>query len=228
VTTLEDRFEPCLPHTHNNPISYERALLLDVEIIDCLSGYTVRGILESFVVGEARVRAPELLPEQRSVTVRMSGCVFSGDVVYCRARDAAYEAHITIDDFDNNGLRREVRLPVRIPGHLLSVGPIPLPVVIRDISGQGLRIETPVTVQVGGSVVLTTGRALIFGIARYCHANSETGYRVGIEMQHVLEKSYVDRHSRAFLGSPSVAPHNLRRRLRKGISWCKRRWHEIT
>lgn len=184
-----------------------------VEVIDSLSGYTIRGVLDGFTPGEVQVRIAELLPEQRPVSVRILGFLFFGDVVYCRVKDDAYEAHITIDDFDSNGLRKEPRLPVRVPGQLWMANEAPKSILLRDISGQGLRIESAVAVPVDEALIITTARALVFGTVRYCRNTGDNVYRAGIEIEHVLERSSPQRSAERGLHTHAAKPGSLKIRF---------------
>lgn len=162
-------------------------LMLQADLIDVLSGYTIPAILDAFIPGEVRIRAGEPLPEERSVIVRIAGAQFFGEILYCRRKESGgYDAHVTINDVDDKGIRRQPRLPIDLPGHLLMAARA-IRVTVSDISRDGLRIETPVALQDDETVVLAMSRALVFGTVRYCRKAGEDGFRVGIEMQHVLE-----------------------------------------
>lgn len=159
---------------------------LSVEVVDSLSGYKVPGILEGFTTGEVTIRVGELLLEGREVSVQVQHFSFFGEVVYCQVKDGHYEAHITIKDLDDKGLRREPRLAVRIPACLYAPHSETIPITLVNISGQGLRIEAPVSLRVQDPVVIRTEHAFVFGTVRYSRPAAEGGFRAGIEMQHAL------------------------------------------
>jgi hypothetical protein len=90
-------------------------LLLTVEVVDFLSGYSVPGVLQGFTAGEVIVSLQEPLSEQQKASVHLHSFAFEGQILYCRPKATGYEAHITIDDAEENGLRRTPRFAEKLP-----------------------------------------------------------------------------------------------------------------
>jgi len=161
---------------------------LTVHVVDFLSGYTVAGALAGFTPGEVTVFVDELIPEQRSVKVQFDSFVFEGETLFCRAKEHGFEAHITIDDIEHSGLRKEPRFPVRLAGKVFPPHSAPVPITIVDFSRGGLGIELPIAVEVGQPIAILSESVFVFALVRYCRSLPEGGYRAGVEMQHVLER----------------------------------------
>jgi hypothetical protein len=164
------------------------ALGLEVQVVDFLSGYTVSGTLEGFTPGEVTVVLPEMISEQRTVTVRLNSFLFGGETLYCRPADGGYEAHITIDDVEENGLRRAPRFPVRIAGYMFQSHGAPVAITIVEISGEGLGIDLPVALEAGQPVAIANASVFLFAIVKCCSVR-EAGFRAWVEMQHLFEKA---------------------------------------
>jgi hypothetical protein len=161
---------------------------LNVHVVDFLSGYTVTGVLMNFTPGEVTVSVDEIIPEQRSVTVQFDSFVFEGETLFCRAKGHGYEAHITIGDVENSGLRKEPRFPIELAGRMFRPNADPVPITIVDFSTEGLGIELPVGLQVDQPIAILTGPVFVFAIVRHCRNMDGGGYRAGVEMQHVLAR----------------------------------------
>jgi hypothetical protein len=167
-----------------------RSLDLDVHLVDFLSNYTVRGILEGFTPGEATIVLGEPVEEQRAVTVRLNSFAFEGRTLYCRQREDQYEAHISIDDVEATGLRRAPRFPVKLPAHLLlSASGGALAIMIVDISRDGLGIDLTVPLEAGQSIGIECGSVLILAIVRHCRESPNGLFRAGAEMHHLFENN---------------------------------------
>jgi hypothetical protein len=164
-------------------------LELEVQVIDFLSSYTVRGILEDFTPGEVRILLNEPVSEQRAVTVDMKSFMFEGHTLYCQPRQDQFEAHISIDDIEVNGLRRTPRFPVKIAAQLFCPRTEPVAITIVDISSEGLGIELPLSVEIGQPIAVASGPVLAFAIVRHCRQLSEGVFRAGAEMHHLFEKN---------------------------------------
>jgi hypothetical protein len=160
---------------------------LDVQLVDFLSGYTVAGVLEGFTTGEVTVAIDEVIPERRTVIVQFDSFFFEGETLFCRPKDSGYEAHITIDDVEKNGRRREPRFPVKLAGRMFVPHSEPVPLTVVDVSREGLGIELPVAVETGQPVAISAEFVFVFAIVRYCRAQG-TLYRAGLEIQHVLQR----------------------------------------
>jgi PilZ domain len=163
---------------------------LDVQVVDVLSGYTVAGVLEGFTTGEVTVAVDELTPEQRTVMVQFDSFVFEGETLFCRPKGSGYEAHITIDDVEKTGRRREPRFPIRLAGQMIVPHSEPVALTIVDMSREGLGIELPIAVESGQPVAISAGSVFVFAHVRYCR-HAGTLYRAGLEIQHVLEGTAV-------------------------------------
>lgn len=161
---------------------------LEVQVVDFLSGYTVSGTLEGFTPGEVTVVLPEMISEQRTVTVRINSFLFGGETLYCRPRDGGYEAHITIDDVEENGLRRAPRFPVRVAGYMFQSHGAPVAITIVEISGDGLGIDLPVALEAGQPVAIANASVFLFATVKSCSVR-EAGFRAWVEMQHLFEKA---------------------------------------
>jgi hypothetical protein len=161
---------------------------LQVRVADFLSGFTVAGILEGFTPGEVTVSLPERMSEQREVRVHLNSFVFDGETLYCQLKDGRYEAHITIDDVEETGLRSARRFPVRLPARMFPPHGSPVDIAIVDISGDGLGIELAVPVEVGQPIAIANGSAFVFAVVAHCRPVAEGVFRAGVEMQHVFER----------------------------------------
>jgi hypothetical protein len=165
----------------------EPALGLKVQVVDFLSGYTVRGVLESFTPGEVTIQVEEMIPEQRSATVQFDSFVFQGETLYCRAKGARYEAHITIGASEN-GMRTGPRFPIKLAGQVFPPESGPVAITIVDVSRDGLGIELPMFVEPGQPIAIATGNVFVFATVCYCRRLSDGVFRAGVEIEHVLEK----------------------------------------
>lgn len=164
------------------------AISMKVSVVDVLSNYTVAGLLAGFTPGEVAIRVSERLEEQRAVAVHLSPFSFEGQVLYCQNSDDGFEAHISIDDVDK-GLRRTPRFPVTVPAELLPADGPAFAILIRDISRDGLGIESPCALETGKTVVIVSGSAFVFAIVRHSEAIAEGRFRAGVEMHHLFARS---------------------------------------
>ena len=187
-STLDDLTSPV--STENTvDVSQRWPLELEVRVVDFLSKYTVRGVLEGFTPGEVTILLDEPVSEQRLVTVDMNSFSFDGHTLFCRPRQSQFEAHVSIDDVDTNGLRRAPRFPVRLPAQLFPSHTEPMAITIVDISADGLGIELPVPVETGQPIAVVTGPVFVFAIVRHCRQLSEGVFRAGAEMNHLFQKN---------------------------------------
>jgi hypothetical protein len=166
-----------------------RSMELEVYVVDFLSNYTVRGLLEGFTPGEATIILGEPVEEQRAVTVRLNSFTFEGRTLYCRPREDQYEAHISIDDVEATGVRRAPRFPIKLPARLLLSSVGALAVTIVDISRDGLGIDSPVPLETGQAIGIECGSVLVLAIVRHCRELPGGIYRAGAEMHHLFEKA---------------------------------------
>jgi hypothetical protein len=181
----------CVPDTEENldGLSRRWPLELEVQVVDFLSGYTVRGVLEGFTPGEVTVLLSEPVAEQRMATVRLNSFVFEGLTLYCRPRQDQFEVHISIDDVETNGLRRAPRFPVKLPAELFLPRVDPVAIRIVDISSEGLGIELPILVEMGQPIAIATESVFVFATVRHCRQLSEGLFRGGAEMHHLFERN---------------------------------------
>jgi len=181
----------CVPGTENYPgsLSARWPLEFEVQVVDFLSSYAVRGILEGFTPGEVTILLSEEIPEQRMVTVHLSSFIFEGQTLYCRPRQDQFEVHISIDDVETNGLRRAPRFPVKLPAELFLPRVEPVAITIVDISSDGLGIELPVLLEMGQPIAVATGSVFVFATTRHCRQLSEGIFRGGAEMHHLFERN---------------------------------------
>jgi PilZ domain len=166
-----------------------KPLNLQVQVVDFLSGYTVRGVLQGFTPGEVTISVGEPVDEQRMVTVQLNSFSFEGQTLFCGPRDNQFEVHISIDDVEANGLRRAPRFPVKLSADLSLPRAEPVPVTNVDISSDGLGIELPVSVETGQPIAVTTGSVFVFATIRHCRQLSEGLFRAGAEMHHLFQRS---------------------------------------
>ena len=192
---------PDLPR-HSAP-SWNVELGVHVQVVDLLSGYSVPGVLQAFTPGEVMVSLGEALPEQRDVSVRFNSFGFEGQILYCQPKKTGYEAHITIDDAEESGLRRAPRFPVRVRAQLFPAHGGPVDITIVDISSDGLGIESPVSLEIGQVLALASESVFVFAVVRHSHQLPGGMFRAGVEMQHLFEKPPevpYDEARRGFLG----------------------------
>ncbi len=166
-----------------------KPLNLQVQVVDFLSGYAVRGVLQGFTPGEVTISVGERVDEQRMVTVQLNSFSFEGQTLFCGPRDNQFEVHISIDDVEANGLRRAPRFPVKLAAELSLPRAEPVPVTIVDISSDGLGIELPVSVETGQPIAVTTGSVFVFATIRHCRQLSEGIFRAGAEMHHLFQRT---------------------------------------
>jgi hypothetical protein len=174
--------------TEASRISSDCMLQIEVTVVDLLSSYTVRGVLVGFTPGEVALRVEEEMPGQRSVAVELNGFCFEGETLYCGPKDGRYEVHISINDIEGAGLRKAPRFPVTIPAEMTPPNAGPVAITIRDISADGMGIESPVPLEVGHPVAVASGPAFIFAVVRHCHPLPGGRFRAGVEMHHLFER----------------------------------------
>ena len=164
-----------------------RPLRIPVSLVDLLSDYSVAGVLVSFTPGEVAILVDEQVSEQRDVEVRLNSFAFLGHTLYCRPNDGQYEAHVSIGDVDRSGLRRAPRFPVSIPAELLLTDAEPVPATIRDISRDGMGIESTAALEPGQPIGIRSAPAFVFAVVRHCNPMPGGRFRAGVEMHHLFE-----------------------------------------
>jgi hypothetical protein len=169
------------------PISKDKLLQIEVRVVDVLSNYTVPGALVGFTPGEVVILLNEAMCDQRTVAVHWNSFSFEGQILYCQPHEDEYEVHISIDDIEGAGLRREPRFPVTIPAELMQADGVPVAITIRDISRHGMGLESPFALEIGLPIALASGPAFVFAVVRYCRPWSNGAFRIGVEMLHLFE-----------------------------------------
>jgi hypothetical protein len=178
-----------LPGTEDTPDgpSQHWPLSFDVQLVDFLSNYTIRGVLESFTPGEVSILLDEPVSEQRTVFVHINSFVFEGHTLYCQPQQDRYETHVSINDVDGSGIRRTPRFPVNLPARLFLSDANPVAIRILDISRDGLGIESPVPVDAGQAIAVECGPVFVFAVVRHQRQLSDGLFRAGAEMHHLFE-----------------------------------------
>jgi len=95
-----------------------------------------------------------------------------------------------IDNYAGNEKRREHRIPTDEPGQMQIFSPFSIetiPIQIRDISRNGLKVHTPRLAERGTIVQVIFKGAIILGEVRYCVADG-TEFAAGIQIQDVIPR----------------------------------------
>jgi PilZ domain len=174
------------------PISSDKLMQIEVRVVDVLANYAVLGLLVGFTPGEVVILVKEAMSDERVVAVHWNAFSFEGQILCCTPQDQEYEVHISIDDTEGAGLRREPRFPVVIPAELMQPDGIPVGVTIRDISRYGMGIDTPLALEVGRPIGIASGPAFVFAVVRYCRPSSNGTFRAGVEMLHLFEPKRIE------------------------------------
>lgn len=164
-------------------------LQLHARVVDVLSNYSIPGLIFGFTPGEVAILVDERMSEGRTVAVRLDpSSSFEGQVLYCAPYQDRYEAHISIDDTERTGLRRAPRFPITVPAELILPQGDPVAITIRDISRDGMGLESPLALQPGQLVAISSAPAFIFAVVRHCEQLGEGRFRTGVEMHHLSER----------------------------------------
>jgi len=169
-------------------MSPDGTLQLHVRVVDVLSNYSIPGLIFGFTPGEVAILVDEPMSGDRTVEIRLGGFSFEGQVLYCAPYQDRYETHISIDDTERTGLRKAPRFPVTVPAELLLPEGDPVAITIRDISRDGMGLESPLALQPGQLVAISSGPAFIFAVVRHCLPLSKGKFRAGVEMHHLFER----------------------------------------
>jgi hypothetical protein len=147
------------------------------------------GVVEGFTPGETTILLEGLVSQGTLVKVEMGAFAFHGEVLFCERRADKYEAHISINDVDESGLRRTPRFPVSIAGTVFAA-PLaaPTPATIVDISGDGLGIELPVHLPAQTNIAVESESNVAFGAVRFSRALPAGGFRIGVELHHIVQR----------------------------------------
>jgi hypothetical protein len=169
------------------PVSRDKLIQIEVRVVDVLANYTVSGVLVGFTPGEVVILLNEAMSDERTVAVQWDSFSFGGQILYCERYEDEYEVHISIDDIEGAGLRREPRFPVTIPAELMRADGVPVAITIRDISRHGMGLETPFALEIGLPIAVASGPAFVLAVVRYCRPLSNGAFRAGVEMLHLFE-----------------------------------------
>jgi hypothetical protein len=181
-------------------------LQLHVRVVDVLSNYSIPGLIFGFTPGEVAILVDERLSDDRTVEVRLDSFSFEGQLLYCAPYQDRFEAHISINDTERTGLRRAPRFPVSVPAELMLPECDPVAITIRDISRDGMGLESPTALRAGQFVAISSAPAFIFAIVRHCEPLSAGRFRAGVEMHHLFERP---------VPSPEPSKPSLLRTLRE-------------
>ena len=148
----------------------------------------VAGIIEDFVPGEITVIAEHSILMGTNLIVEISAFAFVGEVLSCRSRDErTHEIHISIKDTDTTGLRRTPRFPVNLPARVFTSSlAAPLAATITDISGDGLGLETTVSLPNDASLVIESQSNIALGVVKHCREVLSQRYRIGVRLHHII------------------------------------------
>ena len=171
----------------SDPTSNDGVFQIQVRIVDLLSDYTVSGVLLGFTPGEVAILVEEPLSEKRDVTVHLDSFSFEGHTLFCGPHENEYRVHISIDDLQGGGLRRTPRFPVMIPAELLTSSCDYVSITIRDLSRDGMGIESPIPLKAGQPIAIVSGPAFVFAVVRHCQHMPDGLFRAGVEMHHLFE-----------------------------------------
>jgi hypothetical protein len=64
----------------------------------------------------------------------------------------------------------------------------PVSGTIRDISRDGLGIESPLALEPGQPIAIASEPAFVFAVVRYCNPFQGGRFRAGVEMHHLFQK----------------------------------------
>lgn len=125
------------------------------------------GVIEDFTPGEVAVFLEAPIAEGEDVKIHVEDFAFNGEVLLCRQCGSQYEVHVSINDFNELGLRRAPRFSVNLDAHIFapSLGR-PLVVKIVDISGYGIGIELPEPLPKESTVAVKTEANTVLGVVR--------------------------------------------------------------
>jgi len=149
----------------------------------------MQAVVEEFTPGEAKLVLEDSISPGTAVRVTIDDSAFVGQILYCEKQGQLYDAHVSIDDGDEAGLRRTPRFPVSLPAVVFA--PIyadPVPGKILDISGNGIGMELPAAVPVQTPVAVKSDYNISLGIVRFCAAISPARYRTGVELHHIFKR----------------------------------------
>jgi hypothetical protein len=155
------------------------------------------------------IRADNFIEPATTVSASVGHITVSGEVAYCTRKDTWYRTCIALSS-ENDRVRREPRLPIRVPGAILALSgdgnEQSVQGLVLDVSISGMRVKIPQPVQTGTMIFVEMSSTLVVGEVRHCVAGQNGQFEAGIEITDILSdtKSQQD--------PPSVL-RNIRRKL---------------
>jgi hypothetical protein len=146
-------------------------------------------VIHDFTPGEVILLLDDQIASSTHVTIQMNTSSFDGVVLFCSPSGSRWEAHVSFDDVDSTGLRRTPRFPVSIPARIFSsASDVPLEGRIVDISGEGLGIELAAGLPMQSNIAVQSEENTALGVVRHCRELSSGGFRVGVQLHHIVRK----------------------------------------
>jgi hypothetical protein len=163
---------------------------LAIRVSPFSGGIPVLGTIQDFTPGEVSMLLDKCVPVGSPVTVKFKGALFEGEVLFCNPKEGHFQTNVRFRDSGESGLRRAPRFTVKLSAYAFSPNSgNSLPVTITDISGNGLGLDVPMPLAVGGPIIVESEMNIAFGIVRYCGDRSESIFHAGVELHHVSEKT---------------------------------------
>jgi hypothetical protein len=182
---------------------------------------SVFGTIQDFTPGELSILLEKCVPVGSPVTVKFKDATFEGEVLYCEPKEGHFQTNVRFRDSGESGLRRTPRFTVKLSAEVfLPNSSDSLRATITDISGNGLGLDVPMPLAVGGPIIVESEMNTAFGIVRYCGERSESIFHAGVELHHVIQKTDDTIGSRCTSGlfakiRSLIALRNVRHRLTK-------------
>lgn len=172
--------------------SQPRGLNLDAKLKAHTWGSPVRGVIEDYVLGEAKVITDDAIAEGTTLRVEVTPFAFDGEVLACYPRGDRFEVHVTIRDAGPPGLRKTPRFPVKIPCRVFSSClDAPQEAIIVDISGEGLGLQTSVKLENEVTLAIESQSNIALGLVKHTRQLAPAMYRTGVMLHHIIPR-YVD------------------------------------
>jgi len=159
--------------------------------------------------GKMHIRAESWVEPASRVSAMVGRITVSGEVVYCTRKDTWYRTCIALNS-ETDLVRREPRLPIRLPGTVLALAGNSVEQsvqgIVLDVSISGMRVKIPHRVENGTMIFVEMASTLVVGEVRHCFTGQNGHFEAGIEITDILAdiKSQQD--------SPSVL-RKVRRKL---------------
>jgi hypothetical protein len=166
-----------------------RGLRLEARVTAPTWEIGLSGVVQDFTPGELILLLDDQVSEGSQVTIQLNNSSFDGEILFCRPNGSRYEAHVSVHDVDETGLRRTPRFPVSIPARVFTnMSDDPLDGKIVDISGEGLGIELGMPLPVQANIVVQSEENTAFGVVRHCRELSSELFRAGVQLHHIMKK----------------------------------------